>query len=53
MIILVVAAFVAGYLIGRARPPAVMAMTNVNLEHAMTTEDGAAPLVAMPTIPDA
>jgi len=41
MIILVVAAFVAGYLIGRARPPAVMAMETSQLAEQMTGEESA------------
>jgi hypothetical protein len=41
MVILVIAAFVAGYLIGRARPPAVMAMEISQEDHLMAGEHDA------------
>lgn len=51
MVILVVAAFVAGYLIGRARPPAVMASEDVHMERTMAVDEGDA-RVGLPAMPD-
>jgi len=52
MVLLVIAAFVAGYLVGRARPPAVMAMEGVHEERTMTdgASDGHEALLAIPNV---